>query len=281
MTDPANDRSKTHGASRIDAVFERLREEGRVGIMTHIVFGYPTIESSRQIVDVMVRAGVDLIEIQLPFSDPTADGPTITHACQQALNRGVRVSDGIAFMEEVSSKYDIPFLFMSYYNILFNYRPNPDARRGVASFARTAADAGATALIVPDAPPEEVQEGYPEACRENHLHPIYVVSPNIGVDRLDVVKDVASGFIYCTSRTGTTGKEVEFQWELLNRFLGDVSAVTGLPRAVGFSISTREHIEALEGKAEMAVIGSHLVRVFDDLGLGRLERELKRLTGRG
>ena len=281
MTDAANERSKARGATRLDAVFERLREEGRVGVMTHIVFGYPTIEGSRQIVDVMVRAGVDLIEIQLPFSDPIADGPTISNACQQALNRGVRVSDGMAFMEEVSAKYDVPFLFMSYYNILYNYRPNPDAPRGVASFARSAADAGATALIVPDAPPEEVQEGYPEACRENHLHPIYVVSPNIGVDRLQVVKEVASGFIYCTSRTGTTGKEVEFQWELLNRFLGDVRDVTGLPRAVGFSITKREHVEALEGKAELAVIGSHLVRVFDDLGIARLERELKRLTGNG
>ncbi len=278
--DDRTDGPPTGGASRVDEVFDAIRQRRRIGVMTHIVFGYPTVEASRQLVDIMVQAGVDLIEVQLPFSDPTADGPTITRACQKALDRGVRVSDGIAFVEEMSAKHDVPFLFMCYYNLLFNYRPGPDAPRGVASFARAAAEAGAAGLIVPDVPPEEVQEGYPEACREHGLHPVYVVSPNIGDRRLEVIRDVASGFIYCTSRTGTTGKDVELEFERLKSFLGRVHDITGLPLAVGFSLSRREQIEALEGEAEMAVVGSHLIRVFDDLGMAGLERELRGLTGK-
>lgn len=267
-------------AARIEALFGDLRERGRVGVMTHIVFGYPTVEVSRRLVDVMVRAGVDLIEIQLPFSDPIADGPVITRACQKALDGGVRVEEGIAFLEEMTRTHEIPFLLMSYYNLVFNYHSGPDAPRGVASFARAAARAGAAGLIVPDVPPDEVQEGYPGACREFGLHPIYVVSPNIGPRRLQAVKSVASGFVYCTSRTGTTGRDVELQLEKLDRVLDQVREVTGLPLALGFSISARAEIKALEGKADMAVVGSHLIRVFDELGLAGLERELWGLTGK-
>lgn len=267
-------------SARIDRVFERIRQEGRVGLMTHIVFGYPTVEASRQLVDVMVRVGVDLIEVQLPFSDPTADGPTITHACQKALHRGVRVADGLRFLAEMAAKHATPFLFMSYLNVLFNYRSGADSPRGVAAFARAAAQAGAAGLIVPDMPPEEVQEGYPEACRENGLHPIYVISPNIDDGRLEAVQSVASGFLYCTSRTGTTGKDIELELEHLDRFLGRVRTISDLPVAIGFSIRKREQIEEVASRAEVAVVGSHLIRIYEKLGLAGLERELRILAGR-
>jgi tryptophan synthase alpha chain len=266
-------------ASKLDKMFADIRQQGRIGLMTHIIFGYPSVEASRQLIEIMVRSGVDLIEIQLPFSDPTADGPTITQACQKVINRGVRVSEGIEFLEEMAQTYPIPFLFMSYYNILFNYRTSPDDPRGPESFIRAAAKAGASGLIVPDIPPDEVQEGYPEACKEHGLHPIYVISPNITDARLEAVKNYASGFLYCTSRTGTTGKVMELQMEKLNKFLDHVKASTDLPRAVGLSISSREQIDSLQPRAEMAVVGSHLVRVFDNLGLAGLERELRTLTG--
>jgi tryptophan synthase alpha chain len=270
----------TGQGARIDQVIAKLRREGRIGVMTHIVLGYPTMEASRQIVEAMARCGVDLIEVQLPFSDPTADGPTITAACQRALVRGVRVSDGINFVREAAARHSLPFLFMSYYNIVFNYHAGPGEPRGADAFASAAAGAGAGGLIVPDIPPEEAQEGYPEACREHGLHPIYVISPNITERRLEAVKRAASGFVYSTSRTGTTGREMELEMERLDRFLPRVREVTGLPIAVGFSITRREQIEALRGKADIAVIGSHLVRVYDTLGLAGLERELRGLVGR-
>ena len=267
------------GAARVDRVLERIREDGRVGLMAHLVLGYPTLEASRHIVGAMVRAGVDLIEVQLPFSDPTADGPTITLACHRALERGVKVADGLRFVAEMSRQHSVAFIFMSYFNLIFNFRRSADGG-GTAAFAAAAAEAGASGLIVPDLPPEEEGEGYPEACREHGLYPISVISPNVGEDRLQAVGRVAGGFLYCTSRTGTTGRDVEIQFEELGSFLSLAREICGLPLAVGFSISKREQIEALRGRAEVAVVGSHLIRVYEKYGLTGLERELRILAGR-
>ncbi len=267
-------------AAALDEVFARLRKESRVGLMTHIVFGYPTVEASRHLADIMVRSGVDLMEVQLPFSDPTADGPTITHACLKALDRGVRAADGLAFVSEAVRKHSVPILFMSYFNVVFNYHEKGEARRGIAAFARAAAQAGAAGLIIPDLPPEEDQERYPETCREHGLHPIYVTSPNVNDRRLEAIAKAASGFVYTTSRTGTTGREVQIAMDELGCFLDRAHRICKLPVAVGFSISKREQIEALSGKAEMAVVGSHLIQVYEKLGLSALEREIRTLAGR-
>ncbi len=272
------------GAARLDRVLARIRSEGRVGLMTHIVLGYPTLEASRHIVQAMIRSGVDLIEVQMPFSDPTADGPTITLACHRALARGVRVAAALEFVAELSPRQPAAFLFMSYFNLLFNYRAGGAAgggtAGGVAAFARAAAAAGASGLIVPDLPPDEDQEGYPEACRSNGLHPIYVVSPNSGRRRLQAVARVAGGFLYSTSRTGTTGKDMEIPMEELKGFLKEAREICRLPIAVGFSITRREQVEALRGHADIAVVGSHLIRVYEKSGLNGLERELRILAGR-
>ncbi len=274
--------AQAKGGARIDGAIERLRAENRVGIMAHLVLGYPTMEASRYIAQVMVRSGVDLIEVQLPFSDPTADGPTITLACHRALERGVRVADGMRFVAELTAEgaagHKVPIVFMSYFNLVFNYRDG--AGRGVEGFAATASRAGAAGIIVPDLPPEEEQEGYPEACKAHGIHPISVISPNIGEERLRAVARVSSGFLYSTSRTGTTGKDVEIDFGELGDFLARARKTCGLPLAVGFSISKREHVDALRGHAEIAVVGSHLIRVYDKHGLSGLERELRVLAGR-
>lgn len=266
-------------ASAIDGVFETLQRDGRVGLMTHIVYGYPSVEGSREIVEAMVRAGVDLIEVQLPFSDPTADGPTITAACQTALEGGARVRDGIRFVSELTRRYPVPVLFMSYFNVVFSYRASASEPRGVESFARAAAAAGVSGLIVPDIPPEETQEGYPEACRKVDLHPIYVTSPNATPTRLRAIADVGSGFVYCTSRTGTTGRDVAIAMEELGPFLARAREICRLPIAVGFSISSPEQVAALAGHADMAVVGSHLLRVYEAGGARAVEQRVRELVG--
>ena len=244
--------------------------------MTHLVYGYPDVESCREIVDAMVGAGVDLIEIQLPFSDGTADGPTITAACQKALDGGARVADAVRFAKEMSRRHDVPFLFMSYFNLAFNFHEDGGAR-GVDAFARAAAAAGVTGLIVPDIPPEESQDGYVEACVTHGLHSICVTSPNVSEQRLEAIARVASGFVYCTSRTGTTGRDMEIEMDRLGAFLERARAICQLPLAVGFSISRRDQVEALRGKAEVAVVGSHLLRVYDREGAGGVAREVRKL----
>ena len=267
-------------AKALDDALARVASEGRVGLMTHIVYGYPTVEESRQIAETMLESGVDLLEVQLPCSDPTADGPTITAACQTALDNGARIQDGVDFVGELSSKYDVPLLFMSYFNIVFNYCAPGSDDRGPASFAAAAAKAGAAGLIVPDIPPDESQEGFPEACQENSLHPIYVTSPNVSDSRLEVIKSVAGGFIYCTSRTGTTGRDVDIEMDILGQCLDRARAVCELPLAVGFSISRRAQVEALHPRAEIAVVGSHLIRVYESDGLDGVRKSIGELLGR-
>ena len=268
---------------RIEAAVEKIRSEGRVGLMTHIVLGYPSLEESLKLVETMAECGVDFIEIQIPFSDPTADGPVITQACQAALDGGVRVQDAFEFMEQVSGRYDLPFLFMSYFNIAFAYRQEASGGRGgadgVAGFVAASAAAGARGLILPDLPPELVREGYKEACEKAALHPVYVVSPNTGKERLEVIAEAGSGLLYATSRTGTTGKEMDLEMQELTGFLASARETCGMPIAVGFSISTREQVESLSGHADIAVVGTHFIRTWEEGGVEALAAELNKLTG--
>ena len=268
----------------LDRVAERVRSEGRVGLMTHIVLGYPNLDASRAIVAAMVDGGVDIIEVQIPFSDPTADGPTITHASQVALDGGVRVADAFAFVDDVSRRFDTPFVFMSYFNIAFAYRAAASSGRGggdgVPGFVAAAAGVGASGLILPDVPPEMSRDRYPESCREQGVHAIYVVSPNIGDDRLHAVAKVGTGLLYATSRIGTTGREMGLETGRLGRFLARAREICELPIAVGFSISRREHVEQLAGHADFAVVGSHLIRAHESGGVDGVRRAIDELAGR-
>lgn len=281
------DRSTVTPGGRLERTLEKLRAESRLGLMTHIVLGYPTLAESHRIVECMASAGVDLIEVQIPFSDPTADGPVITDACQKALDGGIRVADAFRFAEEVSGRYDIPFLFMSYFNVVFAYGAGRgrgedgggQSQSGVRGFVHRAAASGVCGLIVPDIPPEQKQEGYPESCRDAGLHPVYVISPNISEERVRAVARVASGLVYATSRTGTTGREVDLETKRLKAFLASARRITNLPLALGFSISRREQIESFRGDADVVVVGTHLIRVYKSSGLQGLGEELRALRG--
>src|SRR5690606_5777372 len=202
------------GARLVEAI-GRARREGRIGIMTHVVLGYPSLDESRRIVETMARAGVDLIEVQIPFSDPTADGPVITEACQDALDGGARVADAFDLVAKAASPSAPPMLFMTYVNIAFAYRSRANGGESVPGFVRDAARAGASGLIIPDLPPERREEGYVAACRGEGIHPVFVISPNITERRLALIRENASGLVYSTSRTGTTGREMELAWDEL------------------------------------------------------------------
>lgn len=133
--------------NKIDQQLSEIKKEKRMGLMTHVVVGYPNLEETVSIVKTMATAGVDFVELQIPFSDPLADGPTIMRACEAALANGTKVKDAFAIMKELSQQVSIPLLFMSYYNIVFRY--------GVEKFCRDAKKAGASGLIVPDMPIDE------------------------------------------------------------------------------------------------------------------------------
>jgi len=235
-------------------------------LMTHAVIGYPTLRDSIEIVKAMASSGASVIELQIPFSDPMADGPTIMAANETALRAGIRVSDCFRAAEKLSSTVGVPLLFMSYYNIVYRH-PG-----GVKAFCRHAAESGIEGLIVPDIPPEESADGYWSEAAKHSLCPIPVVAPVSGPDRLRAVKKVTrGGFVYCVSTTGTTGARAALP-PGLTPYLKKVRKAFGLPLGVGFGISSADQVRQLKGHAEIAIVGSAMVeKIRNSSGKARLK----------
>lgn len=237
-------------------------------LMTHIVVGYPSFEDSFRMVEAMVEGGVDLMELQIPFSEPIADGPVILHANQEALASGTTVARCLDFAGEVTARFDIPFLFMSYYNILYRY--------GVAEFASQMAARRVRGAIVPDLPPEE-GKGYLTAMAQEGLSPIFIFSPATSRKRMDYIASFAKGFVYCVARKGVTGQETAFSLAL-DDYLERCRQATTLPLALGFGVKGREDIDFLTGKADIAVIGTQTIRLVEEEGVGAVKGFIEGLT---
>ena len=233
-------------------------QEKKILLMTHIVLGYPNFEDSFRIIETMVNAGVDLMELQIPFSEPVADGPVILHANQKSLAAGATVERCLDMAEKVAGSFDIPFLFMSYYNILFKY--------GIDKFTKKMSDIGIYGAIVPDLPPEE-GDAYLKAMTKNNLAPIFIFSPTTPDERLKYLASFGDGFIYCVARKGVTGEDTSFSKDL-NSYLAKCRKATKLPLALGFGVKEKKDIDFLKGKVDIAVIGSETIRLVDDQGIG-------------
>lgn len=255
--------------NNIDKQLEKIRSEKRIGLMTHVVVGYPSLEETVAMVKLMAESGVDFVELQIPFSDPLADGPTIMKACEQALANGVRVKDAFRMASELSKTIKIPLLFMSYYNIVFKY--------GVQKFCLDAKQAGISGLIVPDMPiEEEGEEHFNQFCLDNNLANIRVLSPASTKKRIQKNAIGAKGFVYCTARQGITGAQQGLDPQVIN-YLKQVKTEFSVPIAVGFGISTPEHIAMIKPLADIAVVGS---KVIDIINQGKnYQKEVKYLLG--
>jgi len=239
-----------------DYIRQRTGKKG-ILIMAHVVVGYPSLEESLELVRAIVSAGVDLMELQIPFSEPIADGPVILKANQTALAAGVKVDDCFEFAHRVTRAFDIKFLFMTYYNIVF--------KRGEERFFAEAKDAGIEGTIVPDIPPEE-GETYVRAAASHNIDPIFILSPTTTPDRLAYLGGFGRGFFYCVARKGITGAETTFSSEL-DEFLARCRKVTELPLALGFGVSQKKDVDFLKGKVEIAVVGSQALRILNDRGV--------------
>lgn len=236
-------------------------------LMTHIVIGYPDIETSFEVVRTMVEAGVDLMELQIPFSEPMADGSVILKANQDALATGITVDQCFDFAQKVAATYDIPFLFMTYYNILFKY--------GVEAFAERMAKCGLCGAIVPDLPPEEADD-YLAAMNKHGLSPIFIFAPNTGEARMRQIAAHGSGFIYCMARKGVTGLQTDFSQQL-GGHLAHCRASTNLPLALGFGVKDHADVQFIKGKADIAVVGSEAIRVLDNQGIAAVGEFIRKL----
>ena len=252
----------------LEAYLKNRLEEKEILLMTHIVLGYPSFDDSIRIIETMVEAGVDLMELQIPFSEPTADGPVIVRANQKALEHGATVKDCLKFAETVTQRFDIPFLIMSYYNIAYKY--------GVEPFAAAMSSCGIRGAIIPDIPPEEGRE-YLDAMQQHDLAPILIFSPTTSPQRMQYIASFGSGFIYCVARKGVTGENTTFSEEL-KTYLEQCRRSTHLPLALGFGIKEKSDIDFLKGKADIAVIGSQTIRIMEQQGtasVGNFIRSLR------
>jgi len=244
----------------------RLNEKD-ILLMTHIVLGYPSLEDSFRIIEAMVMSGVDLVELQIPFSEPIADGPVILRANQKALENGITVKDCLDLASKTAEAFDIPFLIMSYYNILFRY--------GVDRFVSEMAKRDLKGAIIPDLPPEEGQ-AYLKAMEKHDLAPILIFSPTTSFERMKYLASFARGFIYCVARKGVTGADTKFS-EQLAVYLTQCRKATPLPLALGFGIKEKGDIDFLKGKADIAVIGTQTIRVMEQGGIASVKDFLQGL----
>ncbi len=229
----------------------------KILLMTHIVLGYPSLEVNRQVVRQMVENGVDLIEMQIPFSEPMADGPVIVKANQDAIENGITVRQCLEFAREMTETYPIPFLFMTYYNILFKY--------GVENFFQTASNIGIQGFIIPDLPPEEGQVFF-RLTQEYDIAPVMIFAPTSTPQRMRELSRSGKGFIYCVARKGVTGKQTAFDDDF-NIYMERCRSNTDLPLAVGFGISQKEDVDYLVGKADIAVIGTKTIKLVEEQGV--------------
>jgi tryptophan synthase alpha chain len=226
----------------------------RAALMPYLMGGHPDLETSRACLDAAIAAGADLIELGIPFSDPLADGPVIHEAGTIALNAGVKPDDVLGLCKEVSER--VPVLLMVYANIVLSH--------GGEDFAKRAAAAGAAGLIVPDLPHEE-SENVREACQAAGLALIALVAPTTREELLGEIGRDASGFVYAVSLVGTTGERGELP-PGLSDLIDRIRAVTEVPVAVGFGISTGEQARAVGDLADGVIVGSRVVRAAGEGG---------------
>lgn len=235
--------------SRIGDTFARLKREGRGGLIPFITAGDPNIETTRELLIALAHAGSDLIELGVPFSDPIADGPVIQRASERALRHHVGVAQILEVVADTRREIDVPLVIFSYLNPLLQF--------GVSRFAAESARAGVDGVLLTDMPLEEAGE-FSSALGENSLDLILLVAPTSTDQRLRIIAEKASGFIYAISRTGVTGATSELSKEA-EKLVARVRAVSHLPVAVGFGISNSEQVAEVWRYADAAVVGSAIV----------------------
>jgi tryptophan synthase alpha chain len=237
----------------IDAAFARARAERRAALIGYIVAGDPDLDTTLAVLDALTRAGVDIIELGIPYGDPLADGPTIAAAGQRALSAGIKFADSIALVASARVRGCAPILFFTYVN--------PVDRYGAERFARDARAAGAAGVIVPDVPLEEL-EAFAPPLRAAGLVIPQLVAPTTPPARAARIAAASTGFVYLVSRLGVTGARREPDVAWITGAIERLRFATKLPLAVGFGISTPQHVAAIGAVADGVVVGSALVDAY-------------------
>ena len=251
--------------TRIGKRFRKLRKEGAKAFIPYIMAGDPSIERTRELILMLERAGSDIIELGVPFSDPLADGPVIQQAAERAVRGGISLRDVIALVSDVRTECRTAIVLMTYYNPVFKY--------GEEDFVKDAVKAGVDGVIVPDLPPEEA--GTLRKLGKKHgLDTIFLFAPTSTGKRREIVARASSGFIYYVSITGITGAELRLE-EDAAAHIRHVRETGGKPVAVGFGVSTPEEAARVAGMADGVIVGSAIVRRTGEHGVEDFVRTLR------
>ncbi len=234
---------------RIAHAFERASNEKRSCFLSYVCGGDPSLEVSLRICRFLAGSPVDIMEIGVPFSDPLADGLTNQLAAQRALEGGADHSQVFRLIRDLRQHTDKPVVIYTYYNLVF--------AKGIDEYVRTAKDAGVDGLLTLDLPPEEADELL-SACRKVDMKNIFIVAPTTPKERVRLIAEAASGFIYYVSREGVTGERKTLS-DSIEEAVGGIKEVTDLPVVVGFGISTPDHVRTVSSFADGFVVGSALV----------------------
>ncbi len=240
--------------NRIDKTFEQLRSRNEKALIPYIMAGDPYLERTEELVLAMERAGADIIELGVPFSDPIADGPVIQRAGQRALKWKTSLKDVLRLVAAIRKKSEIPLVLMTYYN--------PVLKFGIENLFKEAAVCGVDGFIIPDLPPEEGQ-AVQDWSRQSGLNWILLAAPTTPAKRLKILSGKTQGFLYYVSLTGITGASLKNVSEIKTR-LSALRRMTDKPIAVGFGVSTSEHAKALARMADGVIVGSAIVRLIEE-----------------
>ncbi len=235
--------------NRIEQRFVRLKEQGKKGLVTYIGAGDPDLAATRQLVLAFDRAGVDVVELGVPFSDPLADGVVNQLAAQRGLESGTTPAGVLSTVAEIRTESDVPIVLYIYFNILH--------RAGIEAFIQRAADAGVDGLLVLDLPPEE-SGSYEEVMRQHGLCAIYLIAPTTPDERIARITKHGMGFIYYISREGVTGMQSKVS-DTIGAMTNLIRKHSDLPIAVGFGVSNPVQAKAVAVSADAVVVGSAIV----------------------
>lgn len=253
--------------SRIADTFASLKRDDRRGFIPFITAGDPDLETTRDLILELARVGASVIELGVPFSDPMADGPVIQRASERALRHGFGLPEILDLVRGVRKQTRVPIILFSYFNPLFQF--------GLEKLVREAEHAQVDGILVTDLTPEEAGR-FSAMLRAHEIDLIFLVAPTSTDERLKMIAERASGFIYAVSRAGVTGARAEVSAEA-EKLVNRVRAVSNLPVAVGFGISKPEHVRDVWRYADAAVVGSAIVKMIEDhAGSSDLVQEIGR-----
>jgi tryptophan synthase alpha chain len=240
--------------TRIEKTFARLKAEGRKGFIPYITAGDPDLDLTLQLVLALEKAGADVIELGVPFSDPIADGPVIQRATERALHNGVTLHKVLQLGRDIRAKSEVPLLLFSYFNPLLNH--------GLEKLANDSVKAGFDGVLATDLTVEE-SGAYIHAMRGAGLNTVFLVAPTSSPQRMKKIAETSNGFLYVVSRTGVTGEQLELASDL-KEFLKTLRSYTADPIAVGFGISRPEHVKAVWQESDAAIVGSSIVKQIEE-----------------